>query len=279
MAMENLLCICAYVYGGEYQNYIPMYVYSIIKNHPQYHVRIYLDSYLKENVRQLLNDMDQSKFDIIENFYNPYFERSMEKRALRWLITDEVLDKYKYVYIGDVDIYLVDEPDFLETHIRDMKKTKNIYSNAVRLTICDFIKRGAKKEDYDHLFKLTGLHFYETKPYRENVNKEKGKLIWEMEHIDEIPVYKKLFLKRFVLTDDERTLWYLIYKSHIKRPCVSLEKYGNGKKCCRPTHGVHFGTGRELRAYERMVVKRIQLGGVCRYQRRHKTIFAFCKGL
>lgn len=143
--MKNILCVCAYVYGTIYQGWIPMYVYSIIRNHPEFHVRIYIDVRLRKDVKRLLDDLDQSKFDIVENFKEIYAEKEMEKRALRWLIRDKALDKYKYIYMGDIDIYIVQEPEFLKRHLWDMEKNQRIYSNAVRMTWKDFIIGGGKK--------------------------------------------------------------------------------------------------------------------------------------
>lgn len=258
--MKNLLCVCAYVYGTAYQGYIPMYIYSIIKNHPQFHVRIYLDLYLRKDIKRLLENLDHERFDIIENFGNPYFERNIEKRAQRWLINDRSLNKFKYIYIGDIDIYMVDEPNFLKSHIWHMKKSHSIYNNTVRLTIKDFLRGGARKDERVYLFRLTGLHFYNNQLYSEKINKEQKRLLWMIENINKISLCKRIFLKKFILSDDERVLWYLVYKSHLKIPHVSYQRYGNCKKCYRPEHGLHMGIGREKKAYEGQAEKDIKNG-------------------
>ena len=275
--MKELLCVCAYVYGRLYQGWIPMYVYSIIRNHPQFHVRIYTDVKLRKDVRRLLDDLDQSKFDIIEDFKNYYIEKEIEKRALRWLICDRALNKYKYVYIGDVDIYLVNEPKFLQMHLLDMENSGRIYSNAVRLTWKDFIISGAKREDLIYLYRLTGLHFYETEPYHNKLRYAQKKLLWMIEHMEEITVWKRLFLKKFFLTDDERILYYLVKKSHLKLPAVSYQKYGNSRKCYRPEHGIHFGIGRETKSYELQLKKDIQKGNYLRINEWRRNFYAFAE--
>ena len=258
--MKKILCICAYVYGRDYQSYIPVYIYSIIKNHPQYHVRIYLDSYLRKDIHALLSMMDKKTYSIIENFKNPYLEKNMEKRALRWMIRDNTLDHYEYIYVGDIDIYLVKDSSFLNTHILHMKRTKNIYSNAIRLSLKDFIKRGAKKEERVYLARLTGLHFYKTKQYYNRINKAQRELLWKIEHINEISKYERVILEKYILVDDERVLWYLIVKSHMKIPTISYQEYGNSGGGCRPEHGLHFGIGREKKVYEEQAMRDIEKG-------------------
>jgi len=62
------LCVIAYVFGDEYQGYIPLFIYSILKTYPEYEVKVYLDRELKPEIKiatDILDDM--GVYQITEN--------------------------------------------------------------------------------------------------------------------------------------------------------------------------------------------------------------------
>lgn len=100
---NNELCIVAYVYGYRYQGWIPIYLFSVLNNYPDYHVRIYLDGKLSLNVKKLLGLLSEYKegYEIIEHVYFKEKRLSnLENRSLRWILCDSELKKYKYIYRG-----------------------------------------------------------------------------------------------------------------------------------------------------------------------------------
>lgn len=255
--MKKPLCIVLWIYGEQYQGWIPVYVMALLKNYPEYDLRVYLDGKLRNDIDDVLNKIcDRSKYVIIENFLGeyPYLITDMEKRAVRWLISDEELKRYEYVYIGDADIYLIKEDvSLLDQHISHMEKTKLLFSNEIRINLLDAIISYVFKRDnqFANYKKLTGLHFFKTEEYLNKVGvgqdylknkiKNGGSRCSNLEYC---------YLKRYVLTDDERVLYYLLKKSGFKLPKKSLWIHGESGKCFRPLHGPHFGTGRASQAYK-----------------------------
>lgn len=254
------LCIAAYVYGYKYQGWIPVYLYSILKNYPQYHVRIYLDGKLSLSVKRSLALLSEYKenFEIIEHHYLKKARLSnLENRSLRWVLCDNELKKYKYVYVGDIDIYICKEKeDLLTQHKNHMHLTGLPYSNVLRLKTREYLndKKGNSKR---HLFRLTGLHFFKTDAYFNATQKCRDKisdlLLGSPCKFHFIKRAESYLLKKYVTTDDERTLFFIVLCSHLGFPDCSYELNENTAICFRPLHGIHFAIGREPSAYGRIL--------------------------
>lgn len=243
--MTNKLCIVTWVYGRKYQGWIPLYIYSIKKNYPEYDVKIYLDGKLSLPVKNILIRFGLYDYaEIIEEFCtdtNYLNLTDIEKRCYRWLMYDEYRWKeYDYIYIGDIDIYLTKEKiGLLEQHVKHIESTGGVYSNSIRLTRKDYLYyRDMKKV---HLKRLTGLHFVKKQEYYNKVSRIQKRIIRYLlgnrcTYVDDV------FFK-----DDERCLWLLVYLSGIMYKTPSYELSDDA---FRPLHGLHFAIGRERNAYK-----------------------------
>lgn len=246
--MNNSLCIVAWVYGKKYQGWIPLYVYSIVRNYPQYDIVICLDSILNPAVRNMLNeDLNNANYRIIENteLEQEYCDSDMIKRCYRWLWNnEEVTNKYEYIYIGDIDMYIEkEEPSLLRQHVDDMKNTGLIYSNSLRLRFRDYIyATKSVKCAHNYLMRLSGLHFVKSRDYYKKVS-------FAQEYIKrKIKKRSRLFEKLF-FRDDERCLWII---NAIARMGFPPKSYEIDDKAFRPLHGVHFAVGREMESYRKL---------------------------
>ena len=250
--MNNEICIAAWIYGKKYQGWIPIYLYSITKNYPQYDVQIFLDTSLNPCIKNIVKDMHLANVLIIEN-YSPVVSHGklddIEKRCCRWLIDESAFKKkYQYIYIGDVDIFIEKEdPDLATQHIIDMNTNGRIYSNAIRLQLGDYMGRHGRCNS-SHLFRLTGLHFFSADKYFTKVKKAQKILL----HC--IQSRHKTKMEKIFFSDDERCLWLLLFLAGMKLPSKSYEIDND---VWRPLHGLHFAIGREAESYNHILKKNI----------------------
>lgn len=221
-------CIVVYVFGA-YTRYIPYFIYSIHKNYPAYHVKIFLEEKLPDSVK-IVNDKLKkagAKFDIIKP--EDFAESTKVKHSLnvdirlfyRFLIAYKDLAHFDYVYVGDVDMFILKEkPSLLEFHLSDLEINDIPVSNCVRLD-----------EDGNFTNRLTGLHFFKVKEYYSAL----GDLIDELR---ESPDKLSAFVKGFEW--EEQALYKLVNKGFDIK-CLEKEHYP------RPWHGLHLGAARKIK--------------------------------
>ena len=66
------ICCTAYVFG-KYTDYIPYYIYSILKSYPDYYVKIFVQQSLAKKEKLCLNLVSKGlsdHFEIKENYFN-----------------------------------------------------------------------------------------------------------------------------------------------------------------------------------------------------------------
>ena len=146
----------------------------------------------------------------------------------RWFLYEGLIE-YKYAYIGDVDIFIVQEEiPLLEQHKIHLHTLGLPYSNIVR---------------DDNFNMLTGLHFIETKPYF----KAMCPIILKYKNKTNFPEHRD--------HGDEKVLFDMIKESDLKLPLfikynvpgfVSVVNFTDPTKVLfRPDHGVHFALFRD----------------------------------
>ncbi|MFC4735148.1 hypothetical protein ACFO4L_01000 [Bacillus daqingensis] len=262
----NKICIVGYNFGDNYQNYVPMFIYSVLKAYPNYSVKIFSTNNLKPKIWEKINKLEHlGDFEIYENFnFDMKNTKSIKKygyyqQALRWFFYHESFDEYDYIYIGDLDIFICREDlDLCEQHILHMKQIKLPYSNSLRVNLKEnsfsikrFIKLLKNRDSValKKLFnnkpieerRLTGLHFIEREKYYKEVRK----------HF----YYFHSILLGEVKTEtrnDEELLYELISLSDIDLPPISpnkpdLDPLNYLAVNFRPHHGLHFGLFRDNR--------------------------------
>jgi hypothetical protein len=265
------LCIVGYVFGDKYQGFIPLYIYSILKNYPDYSVIIYVDYKLDDNIKKQLSYLrDLGEFEVNENFADQYLNQTKIKdvhgfkKALRWLIFDEKFKKFEAVYIGDVDIFICKEtPGLFEQHMKHCEVLNLPYSNFLRkqirvekpnikillkimfkVSFKTFINQCKTKNI--PLSRLSGLHFIKTEPYFEKITPLFDKYLNIITGKNRDEYYEQKYM-----LNNESLLYDLIEDSGLGLPPVSpngpLHDYRDVNSISfRPHHGVHLGIFRSM---------------------------------
>lgn len=232
--IDKELCITTYV-TGDYQNFIPLYIFSILKSYPNYFPLIFCGEKIKPNIRKSLKILKKiGSFKIIENYLKEI--PHVYPQTKRWFIYSKELENFRYIYIGDVDIFIVSENiPLLEQHIIHCKKLNLCYSNIIR-------------DNGGIFFKMTGLHFVETKRYFKKMK----------------PVIKKYKKKKSeelfngVIAGNEMVLLNMIKESGLDTPplirypkdFISIVNFTDPNNLLfRPDHGVHFALFRDKKIF------------------------------
>lgn len=221
-----VLCFSSFVFGN-YQKYIPYYIYSISKTYPESFTKIIIEGKLNDSIKKILETLkghSNYNFEILEleTSFDRYEKFEMRgsgaKTMIRYLFDSSYFPNCDYIYIGDIDIlFLPEKTSLLDFHINQIRVIGAPFSNKVRL-----------KTDGSLSTRLTGLHFLEKKNYFKAVD----------------PIIKKLlsdesYLNSFVngLERDEEFLYKLNMEAFNFAPEL-VSQMG------RPWHGLHLGITR-----------------------------------
>lgn len=230
------LCFSSFVFG-DYQKFIPYYIYSVYKAYPQAFVKVFLEDKLFEEIKNVLDFIKDNagfKFEIVElnTSFSSYEKFKMRgsgaKTMIRWLLDSSFYPESEYIYIGDIDImFLKEEYSLLDFHISQANKINLPFSNKVRIDQLGITTR------------LTGLHFIIKEPYFNKVN----------------PILKQLlsnesFLENYLigLERNESFLYKLNMDAFDFNP---LEV----SKLIRPWHGLHLGITRGNKNVDLKIIK------------------------
>lgn len=212
------LCISTYTYGW-YQDFIPLYIYSILFSFPQHHVKIFTKEPLSQNNINSLNaikDQLSSNFEIVENYNGVDCTYIKHFAAVRYFIPRHEFEGFKYVYMGDVDMIVIDEynDDFTKYYLDHCTKTGLPFSNEVT--------------DDNNKMRTTGLHFMILDPYYDKMEP----------FIREVVEGRNAFANSKIdsFSYDEEVLYDMVNRAFDLTP---LQGYR------RPHHGVHLGYVRD----------------------------------
>lgn len=263
---KKKLLIVTFVFGREYQGYIPIYFYSIYKHYPEYDAVVYVDRKISQTIQKSIEGIpgygEKYKITLVDKVKNKLSSQQM--KAYRWLLYDNVFGEYQYIYIGDIDIYICKEGVPLhEQHIRHMRSQKLVYSNIVRNCshVPAILERWQDKltakgislsitDIYYRFFyhkRLSGLHFVDSEKYYRAISRQRKKFFRVYYEAGFASRLYSLIMRSY---SNEALLYYLVAKSHLRLPKQATER-GNKLLCedmesyeFRPHHGLHFGMWR-----------------------------------
>ncbi len=262
------LLVVAFVFGKEYQGYIPIFLFSLYKHYPDYDAMIYVDGKLGQETKRLISLIpefgEKYKIVLVNKITKTLSPQQM--KAYRWLIYDTAFEQYKYLYIGDIDIYICKESVPLhEQHIKHMNSQKLLYSNIVRYydappkwivkyqNIFEHRLHIPIVKIYNQFFyhkRLSGLHFVNVRAYYQAIKKQRERFFKVYYNED---IITKLSAFEMKLFSNEALLFHIIKKSRLRLP-RQVENNINVLMCndmkshnFRPYHGVHFGMWRNQR--------------------------------
>lgn len=208
------LCFSSYVYGW-YQDFVPLYLYSISQSYPQHYAKIYYRDYLTINNRKSLEELRKSwdHFDIVEEYRGVDTSHIKHLPAVRYLIPQREFHDYDYLYMGDVDFLILPEYDcnFYSYYLEHCRHTGLPFSNSISW-------------DREHP-RLTGLHFVIVKPYFQAIQNIVNSVV-RGEHLFCNSIMDN------VTTFDEQMLYAIVEEAFDLQPLLEYR---------RPHHGIHFG--------------------------------------
>lgn len=224
--MKDSLCVATYASGREYLEFIPVYIYSILKSYPDYEIVIFCGETLPDNIRNSLNCIEwMGSFTVVEGYLDHIsskFDKRNAAACKRWFIYSEKFKEYKYIYIGDIDVFVLPEDVSIhEQHLRHCETINLDYSN---------VRRHANGK------KLSGLHFIKTEAYLESM-------------LPVVEKYKKLYNNdELHNTNDENMLFDIISESGLGLcPRAKDGEWTDPTDpSFRPVHGIHLAVFRDL---------------------------------
>ena len=98
--------LVTYVYE-DYQDFIPLFVYSTLKNNPDIGIKIFLKEELKDYNRKTLEEVATNKVQVIENYSIP--GPRIKLSGTRFLIPERDLSEFDYVYLSDIDFVNIED--------------------------------------------------------------------------------------------------------------------------------------------------------------------------
>jgi len=271
------LCISTYVFGKDYQSFIPIYIYSILSAYPEYVVIIFVDGELDQQIKcnlSLIENLGDFKISTLSGTEIGLNETSLTNqpitRSIRWLYMDDFYCQFNAVYIGDIDIFICKEnPGIYEQHMAHCQYLNLPYSNYVRgkidgmtkvrrLIKCS-INCGVKTawnfviNPRSSPIRMSGLHFVQTHAYYPVIKK----CIKSM--IDELNLVNNGTSKKWnkYCFEDEEVLFELVNSTGVIHPEMIKRNKKNisGAELIntndphnivfRPHHGLHLGLWRD----------------------------------
>jgi hypothetical protein len=216
-------CFTTVVYDW-YQDFIPIYIFSILKSFPQHYVKIFLLEKLSDNNKRSLESLKSlsDQFEVVDEFIDLDWCLIPHKAALRFLLTEEYFNDFKYVYFGDVDMLVYNQYDdeFIDRYVQHCEKTGLPFSNEYNF--------------YENKHRITGLHFIIKEPYFKKMNQiiKEIRIPREMGSWWNNSFRSQCFHNQADPSFDEEMLYYMLSKTFDLRLI-------NGHY--RTNHGWHLG--------------------------------------
>ena len=261
MNRRNKFCFTAFVSGIGYQRYIPLFLYSIAKAYPEHDSIIYCQEALDPKVSAQLDLIKPIyNFEIIEHYLSDVQVKGQRLKALRWIMIDDRLEAYDYVYNVDIDIFYIKEnPSLLDQHISHSELIGIPVSNVYRpefvidnYNFKSFLKRIYHNGIMDGLKSLThtkttsikasGLHFFKTKEYFDAIRPYISKYREIIENPRSSFIHhKEGFHNESILADLMNDSGLGSNIPYITDADLALDYREYNQTSFRPHHGLHLG--------------------------------------
>jgi hypothetical protein len=148
--------IVTFVHGW-YVDYIPLYVFSVLRAYPEYFVKVFVNCSIPRHVKESLKFIPSDRFHIENIFVDREQDDPVKKPYyLRWLLEYKDVAEFDHVFVCDVDFLML--PEEIPMHKRRLNMCNELpFSNFIRSPHPDYPSR------------ITGWHFFVTDPYYEKV--------------------------------------------------------------------------------------------------------------
>lgn len=254
------VCFTTYIYGDKYQNFIPWVLYSVGKSYSEYHVIIFINGSLRDDLRPLI-DKIKGNFDIVENTFNDCPKMvPVKAQSLRWVLWHEKFKEFDYLYYIDVDMLFIREPiPMHEQHIRHMNFIgSDCVSNILRRKVLPHgikdwyttyfnLKYGGVKSVVRQMFarsvlRVSGIHFVKVSTYFKYLAETKIEKYKKS-------IYSNKGLRRLAFVNDEHFLYKMLEECGVDMSRFAIQQtsttmFGMNtpeKAEFCPHHGLHMG--------------------------------------
>lgn len=219
------------IVNGEYQYYIPFFLYFLKKSYPDYHCMISCKWTLNDTVREQCeklkfydykNKNNENLYHIYEAAFPDFQDNPDIIKTLRWTTYTPFFDQFDLMYIGDIDIFIMPEKIKLhEQHLDIMNKNRTCYSNTDKIDPPE--TRGNR---------MTGLHCFKPKKYFQAIRE----VALSYNTIIKAGINSNDFINEKLnkVMDNQHILWKIIYNSGLPMPNHNFFSY----------HGLHLGHSR-----------------------------------
>lgn len=256
---SDKVCLTTFIYGESYQAYIPFLVYSCHKSYPEYDIVLFVYGTLTESARRSLDCLSVRNCRVVENAFSdcPHMT-PLKAMSLRWVLWDDTFADYDYLYVVDIDMLYIREPEPLhKQHIEHMQTTGLCFDNMRRRSVrhpfrpISFLRRikyAGLNGIFRYLFgervtyRASGLHFIRVGDYCAAMSDEVRREYTEA-------IYHNRWLKDVMDPSNESLLYFMLQELqlHPERMAVQSNSYGSidfenpGRAEFRPHHGIHLG--------------------------------------
>lgn len=263
MKDNSKVLLTTFVYGVKYQAYIPLLVYSCNKSYPEYDIILFVYGNLDTQIRDQVNSLQLTNVTIVENSFADCPKMTPRvSQCLRWVLWDDKFRNYDYVYVVDIDMLYIKEPEALHIqHIKHMQTKNLLFDNIRRVhkrniaslaTILQRFKYAKFRSFFKFLFsskveyRATGLHFIDSKNYYHILTPEKLDTY-------KYQIYSGKWTTLAMYPNDEVLLYAILEKEGLNPEKMtiqtdstrSLDFHNPERAEYRPHHGIHLGIFRK----------------------------------
>lgn len=258
--MEKV-CLTTYIYGDQYQEYIPLMLYSVARSYPEYSIYIFINGSLRNDIKNTIRliDKEYKNYEIIEHTFDDCPKiRPLHAKTLRWVLWDDRFLEYDYLYYIDSDILYVKEPISLhEQHMRHMEhigsdcvsniSRKTLLSNTNYVQIVRTLVYAGPIATLKYFkapfsMRMSGIHFVKTATYFKHITPE---LLSKYKK----DIYSNNVFKKTIYANDESVLYSMMQEGGCDMSVFAIQNTSTSmfgfnepeKKEFCPHHGVHLG--------------------------------------
>lgn len=163
-----MIGVVSFVHGW-YVEYIPLWIHSILTAYPHYFAKALIHHNLPSHVKESLDMIPNRRFCVLENVLcdkGRYQSQEKKPYYLRWLLPEEYVSEFDKVFMCDVDHFMLPES-------QPMHRQRDAICDRNKLPFANYVRKSKKGLPP----KITGWHYYHTKPYYKAIKETANKIL------------------------------------------------------------------------------------------------------
>jgi len=122
------VCITTITTSNYYQLYLPMFIYTLRKEYPEYAVKTFIKGKLSRATKSALKLMNL-EYEKPITVFEKIKEKESTINCLRFLVPESHFKHFDYVIFVDIDLMLYrTDPDLLKWHQKRQRRMKTVYA-------------------------------------------------------------------------------------------------------------------------------------------------------